>query len=253
MNILISNDDGVYAKGLEVLVKGLKDLATIYVVAPLEERSTTGHSLSLTNPLRIVEIEENVYGCSGYPADCTLVGIGHILKEKNLKPDLVISGINDGANLGQDIYYSGTVAAAREAAFHNIPGIAISLTSGMNTNETKCFSTILEPLHKWIKNDIHKKIGDMTIINVNVPNVEYKEIKGIELCHLGFRSYSEDIDQRLDFRNKPYYWIVGHNTDNSREAGSDCNAIANNKISFTPLNLLYKNVDGLSNWKKFLN
>src|SRR5690606_11886896 len=103
----------------------LDQIGDVTVIAPLEERSTTGHTLTLDHPLRLVEIERNVYGCSGYPADCTLMGLAHVMKEN--KPDVVISGINRGANLGQDIYYSGTVAGAREAVFHNVPAIAVSL------------------------------------------------------------------------------------------------------------------------------
>ena len=131
MNILICNDDGVYATGIKKLRDSLKEIANVTVVAPLEERSTTGHTLTLDHPLRIVEIEENVFGCSGYPADCSLLGVAEIMKYQ--KPDLVVSGINRGANLGQDIFYSGTVAAAREAAFRDIKAIGVSSVIGLGS------------------------------------------------------------------------------------------------------------------------
>src|SRR3954452_7886412 len=124
MKILVSNDDGVHAPGLMALVKELKKLGDVWVVAPLEERSTTGHSLTIHKPLRLVTMESGFYGVSGSPADCIYLGINQVMKEM---PDLVVSGINRGANLGQDVYYSGTVSAAREACILGIPSMAVSL------------------------------------------------------------------------------------------------------------------------------
>ena len=131
MNIVLTNDDGVNAPGINILRESLREIANVIVVAPLAERSTTGHTLTLDTTLRLQEISEDVYGCSGFPADCSLMAIGHLFKNQNTKYfgkkiDMVISGINRGANLGQDVFYSGTVAAAREAAFHGIPSIAVS-------------------------------------------------------------------------------------------------------------------------------
>ena len=134
MEILISNDDGVYAEGIKSLRKSLSQIGNVTVVAPLEERSTTGHTLTLDHPLRLIELEKDIYGCSGYPADCALLGVIHLFKEKKgRKPDLVVSGINRGPNLGQDTYYSGTVAAAREAVFHGVPALSVSTASSFGT------------------------------------------------------------------------------------------------------------------------
>lgn len=208
MIILLSNDDGVHAQGINALYQRLKSDFDVYVIAPLEERSTTGHTLSLTNPLRVVEIEDRVFGCSGYPADCVLMGLGHILPKK---PDLVISGINHGSNLGQDVYYSGTAAAAREGVFHGIPGIAVSTTTNIGQSKRKdpWFETAANFIHKLVSNDVHEKIDDHSMLNVNVPNLEESELKGAFVSDLGFRNYSEAIEKRMDFRDRPYYWIVG--------------------------------------------
>lgn len=256
MKILLSNDDGVHAPGLMALRKALEadsDLE-VYTVAPLEERSTTGHTLSLTSPLRLVEIEKNVFGCSGYPADCVLMGIGHLLKEKNIRPDLIVSGINKGSNLGQDTYYSGTAAAAREAVFHGIPGIAVSTTTNIGRYSKKfdMYDPAAEFIRDLVQKEIHKKIDPMGLININVPNLLRKEIKGWEVTNLGFRQYSEEIEERNDFRERPYYWIKGDYLGHSEEAGTDCHALENSKISFTYLNLLHTPTDNSGQWQEFL-
>jgi 5'-nucleotidase len=173
MNILISNDDGVYASGINILNDCLKKSNDTFVVAPLEERSTTGHTLSLDNPLRIVEInkKENIYGCSGYPADCTIMGFGKLMDKR---PDLVVSGINRGANLGQDVFYSGTVAAAREGVFHGIPGVGISLVSGFGHREEDelYFETAASFLNSFIqKPDFLSLFRPHQVVNINVPNL----------------------------------------------------------------------------------
>ncbi|MEK6624735.1 MAG: 5'/3'-nucleotidase SurE, partial [Bdellovibrionota bacterium] len=124
LKVLLSNDDGINAEGIQILMRELSAVAELYVVAPLRERSTSGHSLTLSDPLRIVEMSKNTWGCGGFPADCVFMGLGHLAR--NVQFDAVVSGINRGANLGQDVYYSGTVAAAREGAFHRVPAIAVS-------------------------------------------------------------------------------------------------------------------------------
>jgi 5'-nucleotidase len=253
LNILISNDDGVHAPGINILFNILKDVANVTMVAPLEERSTTGHTLTLDHPLRITEISDNVYGCSGYPADCALMGIASILK--NTKIDLFISGINRGANLGQDIYYSGTVAAAREATFRGIPSIAVSSAMDFLSNhkpKDEYFVTAANFIKKLVLNNIHSHISPMTVVNVNVPDLLDDEIKGAEVTNLGFRRYSEDIQDRVDFRKREYYWIGGVYEGHDNKDGSDCSAIEKGKISLTSLNLLEKNSDEFQKWQDFL-
>ncbi|CBW26699.1 Multifunctional protein surE [Includes: 5'/3'-nucleotidase (EC 3.1.3.6) (Nucleoside monophosphate phosphohydrolase); Exopolyphosphatase (EC 3.6.1.11)] [Halobacteriovorax marinus SJ] len=254
LNIVISNDDGVYAPGINILFEVLSEIANVTMVAPLEERSTTGHTLTLDHPLRVVKIKENIYGCSGYPADCALMGFGHIANKESV--DLFISGINRGANLGQDIYYSGTVAAAREATFHNIPSIAVS--SAMDFASTKkpddkYFYTAANFIKKLVQANVHKLIEPMTLLNINVPEVLESEVKGVELAHLGFRRYSENIDMRTDFRNREYFWIGGKYNGHNNDAGSDCSVIDEEKISFTCLNLLSQSSEEPKKWSEFLD
>lgn len=253
MKILICNDDGVHAEGIKVLAGHLREIASVTVVAPLEERSTTGHTLTLDHPIRIVEISDGVYGCSGYPADCSLMGLAHIMKDS--KPDLVISGINRGANLGQDIYYSGTVAAAREAIFHGIPGIAVSSVLDFLPAPIKQhhYETAAQFVVDLLKSGGHELIDPMTLININVPNRPINEINGVERTFLGFRNYSEEIQERIDFRQRPYFWIGGIYRGSHRQQGTDCWAIEQNKISLSVLNLLGRPSDRLDEWDAILN
>ncbi|MFZ8933541.1 MAG: 5'/3'-nucleotidase SurE [Bacteriovoracaceae bacterium] len=252
MMILLSNDDGVHAPGIRSLYEHLKDDFDVYVIAPLEERSTTGHTLSLTNPLRLVEVEEKVFGCSGYPADCVLMGLGHVLPKR---PDLVISGINYGSNLGQDVYYSGTAAAAREGVFHGVPGISVSTTTNIGQSKRKepWFETAAEFVHKLVKNEVHTHIDELTMLNINVPNMPTAELAPTKVCPLGFRNYSEAIEKRMDFRDRPYYWIVGDYLGSGPQEETDCHVLENNSISFTELNLLHKQSDSTKKWRKFIS
>ncbi len=240
MNILLTNDDGVHAPGIKILKETLKTIANITVVAPMQERSTTGHTLTLDHTLRITEIEENVFGCDGFPADCSLMGIAHIFKSQGKKVDLVISGINRGANLGQDIYYSGTVAAAREAVFHKIP--AISVSSCMDFRISEKNDLFYYTASNFIKNLVESRITDfippMTILNVNVPWLEEKKIKGVKVTKVGFRNYSENIDERVDFRGRSYYWIGGIYQGYEKLNDSDCQAIEDGLISVSPIKLI---------------
>lgn len=231
MKILLSNDDGVFAPGIKSLYESLSDDFDTTIIAPLEERSTTGHSLSLDKPLRIEKIKENIYGCSGFPGDCVLVGVGHLLK--NARPDVVISGINRGANLGQDLYYSGTIAAAREAAFHHIPAIAVSLS--FNAVNEEHYYDVAATFVKWsLETGLHKHCGKYMLLNVNVPNLPIKDIKGCKLTEIGFRRYSEDIHARIDARGRDYFWIAGHLEGHEENHTSDCQAVSEGYIAITP-------------------
>ena len=254
MNILICNDDGVYAPGIKVLREFLKEIANVTVVAPLEERSTTGHTLTLDHPLRIVEIEENIFGCSGYPADCSLMGITEIVRH-NI-PDLVVSGINRGANLGQDIFYSGTVAAAREAAFRDIKAISISsiidFGSTVITNQEH-YETAAEFTRELILSKIYEKLPARSLLNINVPNLPKNKIKGTKASEIGFRYYSEQILKREDFRKREYYWIGGVYEGYDEIPDSDCNIVQENCISVTPIQLVGTMTKKLSEWQKDLD
>jgi len=253
MKILICNDDGVHAPGIKILAQYLSEVAEVIVVAPLEERSTTGHTLTLDHPLRVVEISPKVWGCSGYPADCALMGLAEIMKDD--RPDLIVSGINRGANLGQDVYYSGTVAAAREAIFHGIPGISVSSVLDFLPAPTvkHHYETAAQFIQNIVKKGAHELIAPMHLLNVNVPNVEMDRIEGLELTSLGFRHYLEEIQRRHDFRERPYYWIGGVYKGSSRQVGTDCWAVEQNKISLSILNLLGQSSEKIDEWNSFLN
>jgi 5'-nucleotidase len=231
MRILVANDDGVMAPGIRSLYKELSPVFQTTIIAPLEERSTTGHSLSLDKPLRLERLEENIYGCSGFPGDCVLMGLGYVLKDQ--RPDVVVSGINRGANLGQDLYYSGTIAAAREAAFHRVSSIAVSLVFN-NVIELHRYD-VAATFIKWcLENDLHKACPQYSLININVPNIPMEEIKGCKLTEVGFRRYSEEIHARMDARNKEYFWIAGHYEGFIENHHSDCHAVKDGFIAITP-------------------
>ncbi|MGE3608158.1 MAG: 5'/3'-nucleotidase SurE [Bacteriovoracaceae bacterium] len=231
MRVLLSNDDGVHAPGIRELYKQLSSDYKTTMIAPLEERSTTGHSLSLDRPLRLEMLEKDIYGCSGFPGDCTLMGLGHVLK--NDRPKVVVSGINRGANLGQDLYYSGTIAAAREAAFHQVPAIAVSLAfeSLQQIHHYESAATFI----KWCLDfELHRFIPPMTLLNINVPNLPLKEIKGCKLTEVGFRRYSEEIHARMDARQREYFWIAGIYEGFEENPHSDCQAVKDGYIAITP-------------------
>jgi len=242
MRILLSNDDGIYADGIKALHRELSKIGKVWVVAPLEERSTAGHSLTLHKPLRLIEARgagKGYYGVNGSPADCVYLGIRQLLGGL---PDLVVSGINRGANMGQDIYYSGTVSAAREACILGIPAIAVSLavdfSAALNENKLN-YSTAAKTAVKIIR-DFKKHQTQWpkhTLLNVNVPDVPISKLKGIQISKQGFRFYSGSILKRKDHRGKPYYWVGGQYQGFRDEEGTDCNVVGRGFASITPLKL----------------
>ena len=253
MKILVVNDDGVNAPGIKILAEHLSSIAEVVTVAPSIERSTTGHTVTLDHPLRIQELKKNIYSCSGYPADCTLMGLGHLLKED--PPDLVVSGINRGANLAQDVYYSGTVAAAREACFHGFPAIAVSLVCDAHRaiDQVDHYNVAAQYVVQLVERGAHKKIEPKSILNINVPNLPTNEIKGARVTRSGFRRYSDDIGQRNDYRNRQYYWIAGIYQGFESIENSDCLAIEERFISVTPLNFFEFSPDNIDKWSHELD
>jgi 5'-nucleotidase len=223
MHILISNDDGVFAIGIKTLAERLKKIARVTVVAPLEERSTTGHSLTLDKPLRLEKLSDGTWGCSGFPGDCTLMGLGHVCK--NDRPQFVVTGINRGANLGQDLYYSGTVAAAREAVFHGVPALATSLVFKQLQAQGHHYDTAAEIVAMIVEAGILKLLPPLTLLNLNVPDRELKDVKGLRFTTVGFRNYSEEIHHREDARGREYFWIAGHYQGYRSDEQSDCHAL----------------------------
>ena len=237
MKILISNDDGILSNGIRVLIEALSPCHEVFVVAPDRERSAAGHSLTLHSPLRVEELDPK-YGAkkcwmtTGTPGDCVKLAINAILQEDE-KPDLVISGINHGPNLGADILYSGTVSCAMEGAMMGYPSIATSLASLRNEYEDFRFAG------EFIAELINKlgtyKIPPKTILNVNIPGLEKEDIAGIAITELGNRIFTDDYERRVDPRGKVYYWMAGELITESENAFTDIAAIRNNKISITPV------------------
>lgn len=239
MNILLSNDDGFDSPGiLKLQDKLLSDGHDAVIVAPHRERSTAGHSLTLHKPLRVHRASDKIYAVSGSPADCVYMALRKILPKK---PDLVISGINRGANLGHDIFYSGTVAAAREGYLYGIPAIAVSLTIGFpNRHDHHSvqpnWNTAVEFMSHLVKM-IPKtpELSGMFFLNVNVPDISRDKLAGTKFARQGRRLYSDEIIENHDPRNKPYYWIGGGPVGYDKNPESDCVEVAENFIAVTPL------------------
>ena len=230
MKILISNDDGIRATGIKFLREELSKKNEVITIAPNQERSSCGHGITLGHPVRIEKLSDDIYSCTGYPADCILIGLGNICKDD--KPDLVVSGINHGANLGQDRYYSGTIAAAREAAFRGIPSIAVSLVT-QNLKDLEHFETASEFISTLVDQNIQDLIPRNSLLNVNVPNLPLEEIKGVRYTSLGFQNYSEEVIERIDGRGKTYYWVGGTYRGYEQIEGSDCVEVYNGFISIS--------------------
>ncbi len=248
MNILLVNDDGVYAPGILNLFHHLKNEHRVVILAPQTERSATGHTMTLDHPLRLAIVDQDIYSLSGFPADCTLLGLTHLQKDLDIKFDLVISGINRGANLGQDIFYSGTVAAAREASFRGVKSIAVSSCMDFHSskNNENYYDSASILIKKILQLDVHTLIPDFSVMNVNVPWCSVNEINGAKLCKLGFRNYSEEVLLRQDFRGRDYFWIGGAYLGHQNQEGTDCQAIDEKYASISILKLLDQCSDNIS-------
>lgn len=230
--ILISNDDSVYADGIKILKNCLEEYGhQVITVAPSEEMSTTGHFITLHKPLRVYKLEKNVYAVTGGPSDCVNIALNNLLP---WKPDFVISGINRGANLGQDIFYSGTVSAAREACLSGIPGIAVSLALGQKKSKVHNYSAAAKYIAELLKIIRKEDFPNLSYLNINVPNLPYNKIKGIEVASQGFQIYSKEVVQRVDMRKNTYYWIGGVYKGYKDIEHSDCVVVfKKKKISLT--------------------
>lgn len=228
MLILVTNDDGIEARGIQSLVKGLKGLkqCRVVVVAPDREQSTRSHSLTLHRPLRILQKGKDTYAIDGTPTDCVAISCAKILQTL---PDLIVSGINRGGNLGDDVHYSGTVSAAMEGGLKGIPSIAISQLG----KETFRYETAVKFAVKIVKAVRRNGLPPSVVLNVNVPtNCRSLEF---ELTKTGKRDYGEVCIERFDLKGRPYYWIGGDKYEFRDIRSSDCNTIVKGKISVTPL------------------
>lgn len=228
--ILVSNDDGVHAEGLRALGRKLKALGRVVVVAPDQQRSAASHSITLHRPLRIRKLSRDIFAIDGTPTDCINLGINEILKER---PDLIVSGINSGPNLGDDIHYSGTVSAAMEGGILGVPSIAISMVAG--ARDVVIYKPASEFCVKLARKVLKDGLPKGVILNVNVPSVPASNLRGYAFTKQGKRNYGDIIVEKIDPRGKRYFWIGGDEEGFDDIRGSDCNVVAEGKISITPI------------------
>lgn len=233
MRILLSNDDGVLARGLDALRDGLEDAGEVFVVAPEREQSGASRSLTLDRPLRVRRVEERVYSVDGTPTDCVLLAVRGIPDMVQVQPDLIVSGINHGANLGDDVTYSGTVAAAAEGSLMGIPSMAVSLASWEPTH-FECAARVARVIVEQVR---RRPLPPGTLLNVNVPDLPFESLKGTRVTHLGRRVYPDKIVAQLDPRGKTCYWIGGDTPTWLPGEGSDFEAVEAGFVSVTPLHL----------------
>lgn len=247
MKILISNDDGYRAEGLRALSEALAQVAQTTVVAPDRNRSGASNSLTLDVPLRVMEYDSNKYlVANGTPTDCVHLAITGLFEFEH---DMVVSGINDGANLGDDVLYSGTVAAAIEGRFLGLPAIAISLVIGPDTG--RHFDTAARVAAELVMRVQRTPLHQATILNVNVPDRPYSELKGYRATRLGFRHRSESIVRSEDPHGRPVYWVGPAGVGHDAGPGTDFHAVAEGFVSVTPLQIdltRHAMLDDLRDW-----
>lgn len=246
MKILISNDDGVHAPGLMHLANALEKLADVTVVAPDRNRSGVSNSLTLEQPLRVVTATNGFYSVNGTPTDCVHLAVTGLLKEM---PDMVVSGINEGSNLSDDVLYSGTVAAATEGRFLGLPSVAISLAGPRCVH----YDTAAQIAKILVEHLRETPLTFDTILNVNVPDLPFSELHGIQVTRLGTRHIAEPTVKAVDPRGRKIYWVGQPGPEQDAGPGTDFYAVNSGYVSVTPLHLdltHYKVMDELSCWVK---
>jgi 5'-nucleotidase len=253
MRILITNDDGINAKGIEILKAiALGISPDVWVVAPETNQSGTSHSMTLHSPLRLRSLDERTHAVTGTPTDCMIMAVRHILKDR--PPHLILSGVNHGSNLAEDVTYSGTVAAAMEGALLGFRSIALSLMFGFHNGERReLWDTPLAHAPGLIKKLIKSEWGPGRLININFPDCRPDEVSGIEVTRQGVRDQAMlDIDSRTDPWGTPYFWFGFERRKSTLVPGTDLAAIAERKISVTPLSVDLTDRDASSSLKKYL-
>lgn len=249
MLILLTNDDGINAPGIKALWEELSDIAEVQVVAPDSERSATSQAITVHHPIRvdnynIDHAKVSAWRISGTPTDCVKIAIEALLSER---PDIVVSGINQGPNLGTDVLYSGTVSAAIEGALHSIPSVAVSLDSWKDSD----FRPAARFTKKIIQKLIHNPLPPNTLLNVNVPAVSGAETADVAITKLGVREYDNTFDKRKDPWGRTYYWMGGKLIDSDNDPDTDVIALKAGKISVTPIHFDLTNytiMDMLKKW-----
>jgi 5'-nucleotidase len=233
MRILISNDDGITAPGIEHLTRSLATEHEVYVVAPDRERSATGHALTLHRPLRAEAHplglgETGAWATSGTPSDCVKLAIGALMPEQ---PDIVVSGINRGPNLGTDVLYSGTVSAALEGCINGFPAVAFSLATFSDIGYERAADFALHLLRQLQGRTLPPKF----LLNVNLPALEGEGYQGVKVTKLGIRRYQDVFEKRTDPRGRTHYWLAGEAVETGEDADSDVVAVRSNHVSITPI------------------
>ncbi len=252
MEILISNDDGIEAIGIRVLADSMRGLGGVTIVAPDKNRSGASNSLTLDAPIRIKELEDGIYRVSGTPTDCVHVALTGLLDED---PDIVVSGINAGANLGDDVIYSGTVAAAMEGRFLGYPAVALSLVFG-EQEQAHNYDTAGEAAIRLVRQLQRDPLPADTILNVNVPDCPWSEIRGFEVTRLGHRHRAEPVIKSTDPRGREMYWIGPAGAEQDAGPGTDFDAVRRKFISVTPIHVdltRYQALDQVAGWVTSIN
>ena len=243
MKILVSNDDGVHADGIRILSEALRQIADVVVVAPDRNHSGASHSLTLENPLRLESLTHNGFiAVKGTPTDCVHLAVNALL---NPLPDMVVSGINHGANLGDDVIYSGTVAAATEGRHLGLPAMAVSLVGSEH------FASAAHYACRLVQGLMRNPLPADQILNVNVPDLPLAQIKGIRVTRLGCRHPAEAVIVEQDPRGRPIYWIGPPGASQDAGEGTDFAAVEAGYVSITPLQIditAYRHMDGLQEW-----
>ena len=245
MRILLSNDDGYFAPGLVCLAESLAAIAEVVVVAPERDRSGASNSLTLDRPLNLRRAASGFYYVNGTPTDCVHLAVTGML---DTQPDMVISGINAGANMGDDTIYSGTVAAATEGFLLGIPAIAVSLAGGKASKQFECAARVVVNLVRQFEKRTHSQPW---LLNVNVPDVPYEQLQGNEVTRLGRRHKAEPVVKDTDAQGETVYWVGAAGKEQDAGEGTDFYAVAQRRVSITPLQIdltQYNQLDAVREW-----
>jgi len=246
LKILVTNDDGIHSEGIIVLAKAVREIGDVFVIAPDREKSAIAHSVTLHRPLRVERIKRNTYAVDGTPADCVHLGVHGILSER---PDLIISGINKGGNLGDDVTYSGTVSAALEGTLLGIPSFAVSLVARSHFK----FGTAARFALRVARHVARKGLPKDTFLNINVPNLDEKEVKSYRITRQGkWVHHRSGVVAKIDPRGKKYYWVGEAPSISEQGKDTDIEAVSNSCISITPLHIdltHYASIPKLKKWR----
>ncbi|MBL8500796.1 MAG: 5'/3'-nucleotidase SurE [Nitrosomonas sp.] len=244
MRILLSNDDGYFAPGLACLAESLSQIAEIIVVAPERDRSGSSNSLTLDRPLSLRKSHSDFYYVNGTPTDCVHLAVTGML---DIMPDMIVSGINKGANMGDDTIYSGTVAAATEGFLLGIPSLAVSLVDASRGNYAAAARVAVDMVERFKKNEIQSPV----LLNINVPDIEYQQLQGIEVTRLGRRHKAEPVIKSQNPRGETVYWVGAAGPAQDAGEGTDFYAVQQHRVSVTPLQIdltRYDQLDLITSW-----